>query len=114
MPPTARRRPPRPAGWVACAAGVSGPSPEPTSWRGLATIPALRRILEVVAVDTLSLDNGIARSRVLIALVATAAKLIEVGELEDRIGRLESSLSERPLPSPVFPQGDPARSEVLS
>jgi hypothetical protein len=52
---------------------------------GLASIPALRRILEVVAVDTLSLDNGIARSRTLIALVATAAKLIEVGELEERI-----------------------------
>ncbi len=81
---------------------------------GLASIHALRRILEVVAVDTLSLDNGIARSRVLIALVATAAKLIEIGELEDRIARLESSLSERPLPSPVLPQGDPARLEVPS
>ncbi len=80
---------------------------------GLASIPALRRILEVVAVDTLSLDNGIARSRVLIALVATAAKLIEIGELEDRIARLEASLTERPLPTPVFPMGDPARLEVL-
>lgn len=28
---------------------------------GLASIPALRRILEIVAVDTLSLDNGTAR-----------------------------------------------------
>ncbi len=81
---------------------------------GLASVPALRRILEVVAVDTLSLDNGVARSRVLIALVATAAKLIEIGELEDRIARLEASLTERPLPTPVFPMGDPARLEVLS
>jgi hypothetical protein len=52
---------------------------------GLASLPALRRILEVVAVDTLAFDNGIARSRALIALVGVAAKLIELGEVEERI-----------------------------
>lgn len=79
---------------------------------GLASIPALRRLLEVVAVDTLSLDNGIARSRALIALVGTAAKLIEVGELEARINALESALAERELPAPIFPEIRPRRMEL--
>jgi hypothetical protein len=70
---------------------------------GLASVPALRRLLEVVAVDTLSLDNGIARSPVLIALVVAAAKLIELGEVEERIARLESAIAERPNTGPAFP-----------
>ena len=79
---------------------------------GLGTVPALRRILEVVAVDTLSLDNGIARSRVLIALVGAAAKLIEVGELEERLARLEATASERVTPTPIFPLSDVPREEA--
>ena len=75
---------------------------------GLASVPALRRLLEVVAVDTLSLDNGIARSRVLIALVAAAAKLIELGEIEERLSRLEAAAATAPQP-PVFPLPDSAR-----
>jgi len=62
---------------------------------GLDNVPALRRLLEVVAVDTLSLDNGIARSRTLIALVAGAARLLEVGEIEERLGALEAALGAR-------------------
>jgi len=81
---------------------------------GLASIPALRRILEVVAVDTLSLDNGIARSRVLIALVGVAAKLLEVGELEERITALEVSAAGREAPAPIFPAGEPVHLEVVS
>ena len=79
---------------------------------GLGSVPALRRILEVVAVDTLSLDNGVARSRVLIALVATAAKLIELGEIEGRLARLEAAASERVAPVPVFQLSDIPREEV--
>ena len=79
---------------------------------GLASVPALRRILEVVAVDTLSLDNGVARSRCLIALVATAAKLIELGDVEERLARLEAAASERVAPVPVFPVSEVPREEV--
>ena len=79
---------------------------------GLASVPALRRILEVVAVDALSLENSIARSRVLIALVATAAKLIELGEIEERLARLEAAASERATPAPVFPLSDIPRAEA--
>jgi hypothetical protein len=59
---------------------------------GLGSVAALRRVLEIVAIDTLSLDNGIARSRTLIALVGVGARLLEVGELEERLERLESLL----------------------
>jgi len=69
---------------------------------GLGSIEDLRRILEIVAVDTLSLDNGIARSRALIALVGVGAKLLEVGELAARIATLEAALGPgRPPPEPL-------------
>ena len=69
---------------------------------GLGSIEDLRRILEIVAVDTLSLDNGIARSRALIALVGVGAKLLEVGELAARIAILEAALGPgRPPPEPL-------------
>ena len=56
--------------------------------------------------DTLSLDNGIARSRVLIALVAAAAKLIELGEIEERLTRLEALSADRSASAPIFPLPD--------
>ena len=71
-------------------------------FEGLESIAALRRILEIVAVYTLSLDNGIARSRTLIALVGAATKLLEVGELEERLVRLEGLIE-------AAPQGDTRR-----
>src|SRR4029453_1972646 len=79
---------------------------------GLSSVPALRRILEVVAVDTLSLDNGIARSRVLIALCAAATKLIELGEIEERLARLEAAGLGRPTPAPIFPLPDSTLEEA--
>jgi hypothetical protein len=62
---------------------------------GLAAIQDLRRLLEIAAVDTLSLDNGIPRNRTVIALVLAGAKLLEVGELADRIEKLEAAVLER-------------------
>ena len=44
---------------------------------GLDDIGALRRVLEIAVLDTLGLDNSVARSRVLVGAVAAAAKLIE-------------------------------------
>lgn len=58
---------------------------------GLGSIEAIRRVLEVATIDALGLDNGIARSRVLISAAAAAAKLLETGELEARIAALEAA-----------------------
>ena len=67
---------------------------------GLGTVAELRRLLEIAAVDTLSLDNGIARSRTLIALVSAGARLLEVGELEARVAALEAALAARTVAGP--------------
>jgi hypothetical protein len=59
---------------------------------GLGSIEDLRRIVEIVVLDTLSLENSVARSRTLIAAVLAGTKLIEVGELEARLAALESAM----------------------
>ena len=61
---------------------------------GLESIKDIRRVLEIAILDTLGLENSIARARALIAGALAAAKLVEVGELEDRVQRLEESQSE--------------------
>ncbi len=70
---------------------------------GLDTVVDLRRILEIALLDTLSLDNSIARARTLGYLVGVAAKLLEVGELEQRLAYLEAAVhGQKALPEPVF------------
>jgi len=56
---------------------------------GLESIATIRRILEIAAFDTLGLENSIARARTLISAAQVAAKLLETGELEERIEALE-------------------------
>jgi hypothetical protein len=46
------------------------------TWRASGTSPPVRRVLEIAVLDTLGLDDSVARSRVLVGAVA-AAKLIE-------------------------------------
>ena len=62
---------------------------------GLDGVAALRRLLEIVAVDALSLENSIARGRLLIALVHEGANLLSVGELESRVAELEAAVRPR-------------------
>ena len=70
---------------------------------GLATVPDIRRLLEVAVIDTLSLENSVARSRTLAYLGQTALKCLEVGELEDRLALLEAAVRSRDLsPSSDF------------
>ena len=69
---------------------------------GLDKVEGIRRLLDLVVVAGLGLDNGIARLRVLVAVVAAATKLLETGELEERIAALElatSSATREPAPA---------------
>ena len=59
----------------------------------LTTVAALRRLLEIAALDTLSLENSVARSRTLVAVVTAGSRLLEVGELEARLTALEAALT---------------------
>jgi hypothetical protein len=47
---------------------------------GLRTVESAQRLLETAAIETLALENSIARNRTLISAAAGAGKLIEAGD----------------------------------
>ena len=59
----------------------------------LRDVAAVQFILELAMQDTLALENSVARSRTLGYLAGQALKVLEVGELEERLEVLESLLS---------------------
>ena len=69
---------------------------------GLETVGDLRRLLVIASLDTLSLENSIARARTLGYLVGVAGKLLETGELEERLAALEAAHGQKTLPESVF------------
>ncbi len=64
-------------------------------FEGLDSVARIRRLLEIAAADALGLENSIARVRALIALAQAAAKLLEVGELEERLASVETAVHGR-------------------
>jgi len=58
----------------------------------LTNIPDIQRIIEIALLDTLTLDNGVARNRTLLAGAQTALKALETGELAERVGNIEAIL----------------------
>jgi hypothetical protein len=60
-------------------------------FHGLRTIEDLQTLLETVAVETLALENTIARNRAIGGFLSVGAKLIEVGDHEERIAALEAT-----------------------
>ena len=78
---------------------------------GLQCVTDIRRLLEIAVLDTLGLENSIARARTLAYLAMTAIKLLEVGELEQRIASLEAAVNgQKSLPDSVF-DVEPANSD---
>ncbi len=55
----------------------------------------LRRLLHITAIDGVDLDDSVARCRVLVAIVAAGAKLLEIGELADRVEAIEAVMKTR-------------------
>jgi len=62
---------------------------------GLRSIEDNQALLETIAVETLGLENSIARNRALTAIVVTGAKLIELGDLASRIAAIEATFGPR-------------------
>lgn len=62
---------------------------------GLESVGQIRRVLEIAVVDTLSLENSVARSRTLAYLVRVALKALEVGDFEERLEALEHAIGLR-------------------
>jgi hypothetical protein len=71
-------------------------------FEGLASIPAIRRLVEVAVLDTLGLENSVARARTLAYLAQSATKLLETGELEDRLAAIEAVIETRTPPAGRF------------
>jgi hypothetical protein len=62
---------------------------------GLATLDQIRRLLEIAVMDTLGLENSIARSRVLAYLAQVALKVVEAADLQERVAALETAMGPR-------------------
>jgi hypothetical protein len=59
---------------------------------GLDSVQSIRRVIEIATIDALGLENSIVRSRTLISAALAAAKLLETGELEERLVTLEAAV----------------------
>ncbi len=71
---------------------------------GLGSVDEIRRLLEIAATDSLGLEISIAKIRALFAGASAAAKLLETGELADRLAALEA-VHRGPAPvEPAFPK----------
>jgi hypothetical protein len=62
---------------------------------GLGSVAEIRRIVEIAVLDALSLENSVARGRLLVACALAGAKLLEVGELDERLTAVEATLKPR-------------------
>jgi len=62
---------------------------------GLGSVASIRRLVEVAVMDTLGLENSVARNRTLAYLAQSATKLLETGEIEERLKALEVVINGR-------------------
>lgn len=58
-------------------------------FESLTSVEGIRRIVEVAVLDTLVMDNSIARARTLAYLAQVAIHTLQVGDFETRIAALE-------------------------
>ena len=62
---------------------------------GLRSVDDIRRLLEIAVADGLGLDNSVARARLLVSVALAGVKLLEVGDIEERLAQLESVIEPR-------------------
>jgi hypothetical protein len=55
----------------------------------ITSVDGIQRIVEIAILDTLAMENSMARNRTLAYLVMVALRTLEVGAIEDRITALE-------------------------
>ena len=63
---------------------------------GLESVGQIRRLIEVAVLDTLALENSVARSRTLAYLAQVSVNLLEKGEMEERLRALEELVKSPP------------------
>ena len=75
---------------------------------GLRSIEDHQALLETVVIETMTLENSIARNSAVTRMIATEAKLIELGDLATRLAAIEATLGRRPTDEEsVFPTEEP-------
>jgi len=62
---------------------------------GLRSIEDHQALLETVVIESMTLENSIARNSAVTRMIATGAKLIELGDLAARIAAIEAALAPR-------------------
>lgn len=63
----------------------------------LETVAGIRRLIQVAIIDTLSLDNSVARNRTLAYLAMAALRTLEIGDLQERINALERAINSKQI-----------------
>jgi hypothetical protein len=58
---------------------------------GIESVAGIRRLVYIVIADALSPDGSIPRGRLILQAAQVSAKLLETGELEERVAALEAS-----------------------
>jgi len=64
-------------------------------FEGLDSVPDIRRLVEIAAMDALGLENTLGRVRALAYLAQVAAGLLEKGEMAERLEAIEAALGPR-------------------
>ena len=68
-------------------------------FNGLRTIGDAQDLLELATTETLAIENSLNRNRALVSMAVAAAKLIELGDLAERVAALEAA-AKLPAPEP--------------
>jgi hypothetical protein len=68
---------------------------EAYDFEGLGTVRHIRRLVEIAVLDTLGLENSVARSRTLAYLAQVGLKALEVAEFDERVRALEAAVMPR-------------------
>jgi hypothetical protein len=58
-------------------------------FESLNSVEGIRRIVLIAILDALSMENSMARARTLAYLAQVALRMLEVGEIEERVAALE-------------------------
>ena len=58
-------------------------------FESLNSVEGIRRIVLIAVLDALSMDNSMSRARTLAYLAQVALRMLEVGEIEERVAALE-------------------------
>jgi hypothetical protein len=76
---------------------------------GLRSIEDHQALLETVVIETMALENSLARNSAVTRMIATGAKLIELGDLASRIAAIEATLGpqRRSDEDAAFPGDEP-------